>query len=78
MGHTPGSVIFYTEKDKAAFVGDTLYEHGPGLTNFPGGNRQQLEDSIINKVLTLPDDTVLLSGHSSPITVGQERQLLLS
>lgn len=77
-GHTPGSVIFYTEKDKAAFVGDTLYEHGPGLTNFPGGNRQQLEDSIINKVLTLPDDTVLLSGHSSPITVGQERQLLLS
>lgn len=76
-GHTPGSVTFYSEADRAAFVGDTLYEHGPGLTNFPGGNRAELEESIINKILTLPDDTILLSGHSSPITVAEERRLLL-
>ncbi|MDE6301142.1 MAG: MBL fold metallo-hydrolase [Muribaculaceae bacterium] len=76
-GHTPGSVTFYSEQEHAAFVGDTLYQHGPGLTHFPGGDRRELEDSIVNKILTLPDDTVLLSGHSSPITVRQERQLLL-
>lgn len=76
-GHTPGSVTFYSEADSVAFVGDTLYEHGPGLTNFPGGNRAELEESIINKILTLPDNTILLSGHSSPITVAEERRLLL-
>ena len=76
-GHTPGSVTYYSETEHAAFVGDTLYEHAPGLTNFPGGNVRELEDSIVNKILTLPEDTVLLSGHSSPITVEQERRLLL-
>ncbi|MDE6403513.1 MAG: MBL fold metallo-hydrolase [Muribaculaceae bacterium] len=76
-GHTPGSVTFYSPEEHVAFVGDTLYEHGPGLTNFPGGNRAELERSIIDKVLTLPADTVLLSGHSTPITVADERRLLL-
>lgn len=76
-GHTPGSVTYYAPNDNAAFVGDTLYEHGPGLTNFPGGNRRELEESIVNKILTLPDSTVLLSGHSSPITVAEEKRLLL-
>lgn len=76
-GHTPGSVTFYSPEERAAFVGDTLYQHGPGLTNFPGGNRHQLEQSIIDRILTLPPDTVLLSGHSSPITVAEESRLLL-
>ena len=76
-GHTPGSVTYYAPADNVAFVGDTLYEHGPGLTNFPGGNRRQLEESIVNKILALPDPTVLLSGHSSPITVAEEKRMLL-
>ncbi|MDE5795958.1 MAG: MBL fold metallo-hydrolase [Muribaculaceae bacterium] len=76
-GHTPGSVTYYAPEERAAFVGDTLYQHGPGLTDFPGGNRRELEESIVNKILTLPDDTVLLSGHSSPITVAEEKRLLL-
>ena len=76
-GHTPGSVTYYSPEESAAFVGDLLYQHGPGLTNFPGGDRRELTQSIINKIFTLPDDTVLLSGHSSPITVGQEKALLL-
>lgn len=75
-GHTPGSVVFYSPEERVAFVGDTLYQHGPGLTNFPGGNRHELENSIVNKLLTLPDDTLLLSGHSSPITVAEEKRLL--
>lgn len=76
-GHTPGSVTYHSPAEHAAFVGDLLYEHGPGLTHFPGGDRQTLAKSIIDKIFTLPDDTVLLSGHSSPITVAQEKQILL-
>ncbi len=76
-GHTPGSVTYYSPDAHAAFVGDTLYEHGPGLTQFPGGNPRELEESIVRKILTLPDDTILLSGHSSPITVEQEKEMLL-
>ena len=76
-GHTPGSVTYYSPEESAAFVGDTLYEHGPGLTHFPGGDRRVLERSIVDRILSLPDDTVLLSGHSSPITVAQEKQILL-
>lgn len=75
-GHTPGSVAYWSPNEKVAFVGDTLYEHGPGLTDFPGGNRSDIVHSIIDKILTLPDDTVLLSGHSSPITVADERRIL--
>lgn len=75
-GHTPGSVIYWSERDGVAFVGDTLYEHGPGLTHFPGGDRRALERSIIDRVLTLPPHTILLSAHSSPITVADQRRLL--
>ena len=75
-GHTPGSVTYYSAQERVAFVGDTLYEHGPGLTHFPGGNVRELERSIIDKILTLPSDVVLLSGQSSPITVEQQRRLL--
>lgn len=77
-GHTPGSVTYWSPEESAAFVGDLLYQHRPGLTNFPGGNREVLEDSIIKKIFTLPENTILLSGHSSPITVSEEKQLLLN
>lgn len=76
-GHTPGSVTYYTPEEHAAFVGDLLYEHGPGLTHFPGGDRRTLEETIVNKILTLPPDTILLSGHSSPITVAEQKRLLI-
>lgn len=76
-GHTPGSVTYYSPEENVAFVGDLLYQHGPGLTNFPGGNRKELEKSIVGKILTLPPETLLLSGHSSPITVAQERKILI-
>ena len=76
-GHTPGSVTYYTPEEHAAFVGDLLYEHGPGLTHFPGGDRRTLEETIVNEILTLPPDTILLSGHSSPITVAEQKRLLI-
>lgn len=72
-GHTPDSVILYSEADKAAFVGDTIFQGTWGATHFPGGNAKTIYESIVNKVLSLPDDTALYSGHTPPTTVGIEK-----
>lgn len=76
-GHTPGSVVLYNPNDHIAFVGDTLFEHGPGLTHFPGGDSKSLENTLLTKVLNLPSDTILYAAHATPITVEEERKLLL-
>lgn len=71
-GHTPDSVVFYSDADSAAFVGDTIFDGAPGTTQFPGGNDADLADSILNKVLRLPPETILYSGHTGPTTVARE------
>jgi hydroxyacylglutathione hydrolase len=72
-GHAPGHVIFYAEKHKLAFVGDVVFNGSIGRTDLPGGNYQELMRSIRQQVLTLPDATVLYSGHGPATTVGDER-----
>lgn len=72
-GHTPDSTTFYSAAENLAFVGDTIFRGSPGLTNFPGGNPAELYDSIQNKILKLPDNTTLYSGHTPPTTVGAEK-----
>ena len=72
--HTPDSVIYYSEKDHAAFVGDTIFLGSIGNWQYPGGNFQDLQRSILETVFTLPDNTKLYSGHSDPTTVGTERR----
>lgn len=67
------AVIFYSQKDKVAFVGDTIFRDCPGSTQYIGGNEVQLYNSIVNKILTLPDNIILYSGHTEPTTVGQEK-----
>jgi len=73
-GHTPDSVLLYNEKDRIAFVGDTIFKESIGNYTFPGGNKDLLIQSIMERVFTLPDDTVLYSGHSEPTTVGAEKR----
>lgn len=73
-GHTTDSVVYYSEKDRAAFVGDTIFKAGIGNFQYPGGSRQDIVESIRDKILTLPDDTVLYSGHSVETTVGAEKR----
>ena len=73
-GHTPDSVAYYSEKDSVAFVGDTIFKGSVGNYRYPGGNAKDLENSIINKIFCLPDQTVLCSGHSGQTTVGEERR----
>ncbi len=71
-GHTPDSVVFYNEKDGVAFVGDTIFCGNVGSTQYPGGNRAQLNSSIA-RIFQMPEDVQLLSGHSEPTTVGMEK-----
>lgn len=72
-GHTPDSVTFYSEAENAAFVGDAIFRGSAGTSQFPGGNQRELENSIMNKILLLPDSTTLYSGHTPPTTVGWEK-----
>jgi glyoxylase-like metal-dependent hydrolase (beta-lactamase superfamily II) len=71
-GHTPGSLSYYT--DGLLFSGDTLFQGSIGRTDLPGGDHAQEMDSIIQKLLVLPDDTVVLPGHMNETRIGFEKQ----
>ena len=73
-GHTTDSVMFYSEADHVAFVGDTIFKGSIGNYQYPGGNADDLQRSIIRQIFTLPDQTILCSGHSEQTTVGAEKQ----
>ena len=72
-GHSVGSISLLNEEEKAVFDGDVLFNMGIGRTDLPGGDFETLMDSIRNKLLTLPDDTVVYSGHGPATTIGRER-----
>ncbi|MGK2874626.1 MAG: MBL fold metallo-hydrolase [Nocardioides sp.] len=77
-GHTAGSVTFRTpdhgEVSQVMFSGDLLFEGSIGRTDLPGGNHPAMLNSLATKVLTLPDDIVVLPGHGAQTTIGRERQ----
>lgn len=70
-GHSPGHVVLVG--DGFAFVGDVLFAGSIGRTDLPGGSYEQLLASIRTKLLTLPDDTIVYSGHGPETTIGRER-----
>lgn len=72
-GHTADGAIYYAEKDGVAFVGDSIFLGSYGRTDFPGGDEKALFKNIKTKIFALPDDTVLLSGHTPPTTVAAEK-----
>jgi glyoxylase-like metal-dependent hydrolase (beta-lactamase superfamily II) len=71
-GHTPGSLSYYT--DGMLFSGDTLFMGSIGRTDLPGGDYAQEMSSIIDKLLKLPDDTIVLPGHMQETRIGYEKQ----
>ena len=73
-GHTPGHVIFYAKTANRAFVGDVLFAGSIGRTDFPGGNYDDLIQSIKTKLWPLGDDVVFIPGHGPESTFGRERQ----
>ncbi|HBF30778.1 MBL fold metallo-hydrolase [Rhizobium sp.] len=73
-GHAPGHVIFYNRAQNFAHLGDVLFNGSIGRTDLPGGNHQQLLDSIRDKVLPLGDDVGFICGHGPGSRIGDERR----
>jgi hydroxyacylglutathione hydrolase len=72
-GHTPGHVSFYEAQANIIFDGDVLFAGGIGRTDLPGGNYDTLINSINEKLMVLPDETTVCSGHGPVTTIGRER-----
>ncbi len=72
-GHTPGHVSFYEAGAGVIFDGDVLFAGGIGRTDLPGGDFETLLHSINEKLMVLPDETTVCSGHGPLTTIGQER-----
>jgi hydroxyacylglutathione hydrolase len=73
-GHTEGSVCLYFPAEKLLIAGDTLFARSIGRTDFPGGSFEKIMRSLRERVLTLPDDTVVIPGHGRTTTIGAERE----
>ena len=71
-GHSPGSVVFYCEKEKMLFAGDTLFRMSVGRTDLEGGSWQQLMQSLHRVLAPLPADVKVLTGHGPATTIGEE------
>ena len=71
-GHSPGGICLLGQG--VVFSGDTLFNYGIGRTDFPGGSYNQLMNSIHTKLMVLPDDTIVYSGHGPDTTIGNERR----
>ncbi|WP_461635537.1 MBL fold metallo-hydrolase [Glutamicibacter soli] len=71
-GHSPGSTCFYSEDLGVLFSGDTLFNGGPGATGRSYSSFETIIDSISSKLLTLPAETVVNTGHGAATTIGDE------
>ncbi len=75
-GHAPGAVCLYAEDQGCVFTGDTLFNGGPGATGRSFSDRPTIEASIRAQLFSLPDETVVHTGHGDDTTIGAERMLL--
>ncbi|HEG44406.1 MAG TPA: MBL fold metallo-hydrolase [Phycisphaerales bacterium] len=73
-GHTQGGICLYAKDDGILFAGDTLFAMSIGRTDFPGGNYAQLISGIKKKLLVLPDETKVYTGHGPETTIGTEKK----
>ena len=72
-GHTPAEYCLYFPEYKSCFAGDVLFEESIGRTDLWGGDLDVLIHSIENKLFTLPDDTIIYSGHGATTTIEHEK-----
>ena len=73
-GHCPGNVLFYLEDQAACFSGDVIFAGSIGRVDLPGGNFSIIEQSIRNRVYTLPDETEIFPGHGPVTSVREEKR----
>lgn len=72
-GHSPGSLSFFIKEEKMVISGDTLFAGSIGRSDLPGGNGNQLLESIQKHLLTLPEETLVLPGHGPVTTIQNEK-----
>lgn len=72
-GHTEGGCCYYFKEEGVLFSGDTLFAESVGRTDFPGGSMSQLVRSIREKLMVLPDETMVYPGHNDSTTIKTER-----
>jgi hydroxyacylglutathione hydrolase len=72
-GHAPGHLAFYEDEQGIVFSGDALFAGSVGRVDLPGGSMEVLMQSISERLLTLPNETRVLSGHGPETTIGRER-----
>ncbi len=73
-GHTEGSICLHLAEQDLLFSGDTLFAGTVGRTDLPGGNSQKIIESIHERLLPLPMQTVVIPGHGRATTLGEEKQ----
>ena len=73
-GHSPAHLCFYSKTEGFLIGGDVLFRNSIGRTDLPGGNHQQLLDSIAQQLYVLPEDTVVYPGHGPETTIGHEKK----
>jgi glyoxylase-like metal-dependent hydrolase (beta-lactamase superfamily II) len=73
-GHSIGSIVLYNAQNHCLFAGDVLFENSIGRTDLPGGDYLTLIRGIINKLLVLPDETLVYCGHGPSTTIGHEKE----
>jgi len=74
-GHTEGSICLYFAAEKKLIAGDTLFAGNIGRTDLPGGSMAKILASLKGKLMELPDETLVVPGHGSLTTIGDEREL---
>lgn len=72
-GHAPGACCFHAPELGAVFTGDTLFEGGPGATGRSHSSFATIIDSITQRLLSLPENTVVHTGHGGDTTIGAEK-----
>ena len=73
-GHSPGSIVLYSSVQNWIIVGDVMFRGSIGRTDLPGGNYDLLMNGIENKLMTLPSDTKVYTGHGPETSIGRERK----
>ena len=76
-GHTKGSTSLYCEKENCLFSGDTMFCGTWGRTDLPTSSREDILNSITNKLLKLPDETIVYPGHGKSTRIGDEKVIYL-
>ena len=73
-GHTEGSTCIYFPAEKKLIAGDTLFAGSIGRTDLPGGDFEKIMSSLHERVMTLPEDVIVIPGHGPATSIGEEKE----